>query len=142
MACSDNVVRAGLTPKFKDVDCLLSMLQYEPRTSNRIIFPSKICPVHVPDPKLDLNPNSAPEVSVYEPPVQEFAVDRIWVSCCGHMGFLVVCTVTAVLNLLLVKHFTLTQVMAHFFLNINVHCGKCLLVEKTSVPLHSLNHFV
>ncbi|KAA0192593.1 Mannose-6-phosphate isomerase [Fasciolopsis buskii] len=90
MACSDNVVRAGLTPKFKDVDCLLSMLQYEPRTSNRIIFPSKICPVHVPDPKLDLNPNSAPEVSVYEPPVQEFAVDRIWVSCCGHMGFLVI----------------------------------------------------
>jgi len=28
MACSDNVVRAGLTPKFKDVDTLTSMLSY------------------------------------------------------------------------------------------------------------------
>lgn len=28
MATSDNVVRAGLTPKFKDVDCLTSMLTY------------------------------------------------------------------------------------------------------------------
>lgn len=29
MALSDNVVRAGLTPKFKDTDLLLSMLSYE-----------------------------------------------------------------------------------------------------------------
>lgn len=29
MACSDNVVRAGLTPKFVDVDTLCSMLTYE-----------------------------------------------------------------------------------------------------------------
>ena len=28
MACSDNVVRAGLTPKFKDVETLLEMLDY------------------------------------------------------------------------------------------------------------------
>ncbi len=28
MACSDNVVRAGLTPKFKDVDTLVNMLTY------------------------------------------------------------------------------------------------------------------
>lgn len=28
MACSDNVVRAGLTPKFKDVNTLVSMLDY------------------------------------------------------------------------------------------------------------------
>lgn len=28
MACSDNVVRAGLTPKFKDVDNLVDMLSY------------------------------------------------------------------------------------------------------------------
>ena len=32
MACSDNVVRAGLTPKFRDVDNLVSMLTYEART--------------------------------------------------------------------------------------------------------------
>lgn len=30
MACSDNVVRAGLTPKFKDIDTLCSMLDYQP----------------------------------------------------------------------------------------------------------------
>lgn len=29
MACSDNVIRAGLTPKFKDVDTLCSSLTYE-----------------------------------------------------------------------------------------------------------------
>lgn len=28
MACSDNVVRAGLTPKFKDVNTLCNMLTY------------------------------------------------------------------------------------------------------------------
>ena len=32
MACSDNVVRAGLTPKFRDVDNLVNMLTYEART--------------------------------------------------------------------------------------------------------------
>ena len=29
MACSDNVIRAGLTPKFKDVETLCSVLIYE-----------------------------------------------------------------------------------------------------------------
>lgn len=29
MACSDNVVRAGLTPKFKDVPTLIDMLSYK-----------------------------------------------------------------------------------------------------------------
>eukprot|EP00939_MAST-03C_sp_MAST-3C-sp1_P003805 g3805.t1 len=32
MACSDNVVRAGLTPKFRDVDTLVKMLDYTPVT--------------------------------------------------------------------------------------------------------------
>ena len=31
MATSDNVVRAGLTPKYKDVDVLCAMLTYEVR---------------------------------------------------------------------------------------------------------------
>jgi mannose-6-phosphate isomerase len=31
MACSDNVVRAGLTPKYRDVETLLEMLDYTPR---------------------------------------------------------------------------------------------------------------
>lgn len=34
MACSDNVVRAGLTPKFKDVETLCSMLDYSMRSAN------------------------------------------------------------------------------------------------------------
>ena len=32
MACSDNVVRAGLTPKFKDVNVLCQMLDYSMRS--------------------------------------------------------------------------------------------------------------
>nr|CAG4650216.1 EOG090X07LH [Sida crystallina] len=35
MACSDNVVRAGLTPKFKDIETLCSMLLYEPGSVDR-----------------------------------------------------------------------------------------------------------
>jgi mannose-6-phosphate isomerase len=37
MACSDNVVRAGLTPKYKDVKTLCSMLTYscEPSHAKR-----------------------------------------------------------------------------------------------------------
>lgn len=35
MACSDNVVRAGLTPKFKDIDTLCSMLDYQPGPLDR-----------------------------------------------------------------------------------------------------------
>lgn len=35
MACSDNVVRAGLTPKFKDIDTLCSMLDYAPGPVDR-----------------------------------------------------------------------------------------------------------
>jgi mannose-6-phosphate isomerase len=35
MACSDNVVRAGLTPKFKDIDTLCSMLDYQPGPVDR-----------------------------------------------------------------------------------------------------------
>ena len=33
MACSDNVVRAGLTPKFKDVEVLCEMLDYRMRSA-------------------------------------------------------------------------------------------------------------
>lgn len=39
MACSDNVVRGGLTPKFKDVPALLEMITYDPVT------PQPIAPV-------------------------------------------------------------------------------------------------
>ncbi|KAF0289573.1 Mannose-6-phosphate isomerase [Amphibalanus amphitrite] len=38
MACSDNVVRSGLTPKFKDVSTLVSMLTYECRPASEQLF--------------------------------------------------------------------------------------------------------
>jgi len=59
MATSDNVVRAGLTPKLKDVETLLSMLTY---TSS------------VADEKL-LKPVKAGDHSLlYDPPIEEFSV--------------------------------------------------------------------
>lgn len=42
MACSDNVVRAGLTPKFKDISTLIDMLDYQPLTIEQTKFPGKI----------------------------------------------------------------------------------------------------
>lgn len=38
MACSDNVVRAGLTPKYKDVDTLVAMLEYDGKNTDDIIY--------------------------------------------------------------------------------------------------------
>ncbi|CAF0724058.1 unnamed protein product [Adineta steineri] len=41
MACSDNVVRAGLTPKFKDISTLIDMLDYAPLTVEQTKFRGK-----------------------------------------------------------------------------------------------------
>jgi len=41
MACSDNVVRAGLTPKFKDISTLTEMLDYHPLTIEQTKFTGK-----------------------------------------------------------------------------------------------------
>lgn len=59
MACSDNVVRAGLTPKFKDVDNLVNMLTYS-----------------MGGPNIDAGAYSAenPDVIRYSPPCPEFEV--------------------------------------------------------------------
>eukprot|EP00934_Nitzschia_sp_Nitz4_P004979 Nitzschia sp. Nitz4//scaffold73_size107353//46744//48426//NITZ4_004317-RA/size107353-snap-gene-0.93-mRNA-1//1//CDS//3329557467//4969//frame0 len=59
MACSDNVVRAGLTPKFKDVDNLVDMLTYS-----------------MGGPSIDAGTYSGDtaEVIRYTPPVPEFEV--------------------------------------------------------------------
>ena len=38
MACSDNVVRAGLTPKFKDKKTLCDMLTYKARPAEENLF--------------------------------------------------------------------------------------------------------
>lgn len=59
MACSDNVVRAGLTPKFKDVETLVQMLTYT-----------------TGGPSIDAGAplNGDPRILRYTPPVPEFEV--------------------------------------------------------------------
>jgi mannose-6-phosphate isomerase len=59
MACSDNVVRAGLTPKFKDVQILVEMLTYS-----------------TGGPSIDAGAPLAedPRILRYTPPVPEFEV--------------------------------------------------------------------
>jgi len=61
MACSDNVVRAGLTPKFKDVKTLCAMLNYDGAAAESKIFESSI----------------HGNVVNYKPSVHDFAVSRI-----------------------------------------------------------------
>ena len=67
MACSDNVVRAGLTPKFKDVKILCNMLDYRPRRPEN----TKLACIPKPNDQF---------VQTYNPPVNEFAVDKLMVS--------------------------------------------------------------
>ncbi|XP_048225454.1 LOW QUALITY PROTEIN: mannose-6-phosphate isomerase [Perognathus longimembris pacificus] len=61
MACSDNTVRAGLTPKFLDVPTLCEMLDYAPGPARARLFP----PAPSPD---------DPYLAVYDPPVPDFTV--------------------------------------------------------------------
>ncbi|KAI8070579.1 phosphomannose isomerase type I [Gilbertella persicaria] len=63
MATSDNVVRAGLTPKFKDVDVLVDMLTYRYGSAES----QKMAGEKFADHSL-----------LYDPPIDEFAV--IWTS--------------------------------------------------------------
>lgn len=60
MACSDNVVRAGLTPKHKDVATLCSMLSYNSVPLSQVRFPAV---------STDL------ETCCFSPPISDFAVN-------------------------------------------------------------------
>ncbi|KAI9149833.1 Mannose-6-phosphate isomerase [Blastocladiella emersonii ATCC 22665] len=64
MATSDNVVRAGLTPKFKDVQTLTEMLTYTQLTPAA----SRLAAVPHPDPTF------AAATTVFDPPIPEFAI--------------------------------------------------------------------
>jgi len=64
MACSDNVVRAGLTPKFKDVKTLSNMLTYISKSAKDQFLSPKV---------VDEFTKS------YVVPVPEFVVDAIQV---------------------------------------------------------------
>ena len=61
MACSDNVVRAGLTPKLKDVGTLVNMLDYTPGTVGDNMF----------------RPATSGYVTTFNPPVDDFSVKMI-----------------------------------------------------------------
>ncbi|KAL1465452.1 hypothetical protein WDU94_005025 [Cyamophila willieti] len=62
MACSDNVVRAGLTPKFKDIPTLCSLLNYNFEPTQAKLFQPVV---------RDEN------CQLYLPPVEDFAVAKV-----------------------------------------------------------------
>lgn len=66
MACSDNTVRAGLTPKFLDVQTLCSMLDYTPSPARSKVFNGR-------------RDDRDPHATVYDPPIDDFSVIRMQV---------------------------------------------------------------
>ncbi|KAI3380995.1 hypothetical protein SNEBB_010367 [Seison nebaliae] len=66
MACSDNVVRAGLTPKLKDMETLLSIISCKSRTVDNCLLKGK-----------ELVKNDEVHLTRYDPPIKEFTVERI-----------------------------------------------------------------
>ena len=73
MAASDNVVRAGLTPKFKDVDTLVSMLTY----NYAPIEEQKMQPTEYPYVTLNRAAySSGSDAALYDPPIDEFSIIR------------------------------------------------------------------
>lgn len=73
MAASDNVVRAGLTPKFRDVAALVGMLTYDAAP----IAAQKMHPAAYPFATLNRAAYSGGGAAVlYDPPIDEFAVVR------------------------------------------------------------------
>ncbi|KAI1490230.1 mannose-6-phosphate isomerase [Biscogniauxia mediterranea] len=73
MAASDNVVRAGFTPKFKDVQTLVDMLTY----NYAPIEEQKMAPKEYPYVVLNRAAySSGSEATLYDPPIDEFSVIR------------------------------------------------------------------
>ncbi|KAI4164441.1 MAG: hypothetical protein LQ342_002088 [Letrouitia transgressa] len=73
MASSDNVVRAGFTPKFQDIPTLTSMLTY----SYAPISEQKMKPVDYPYITINRIAYSASSSAIlYDPPIEEFSVVR------------------------------------------------------------------
>ncbi|KAL7622702.1 Mannose-6-phosphate isomerase [Parahypoxylon ruwenzoriense] len=73
MAASDNVVRAGFTPKFKDVQTLVDLLTY----NYAPIEKQKMSPTEYPYVVLNRAAySSGSEAILYDPPIEEFSVIR------------------------------------------------------------------
>jgi len=60
MACSDNVVRAGLTPKFMDVETLVDMLEYSPNEADSFKFKAE---------------SDDGQVKVFNPDIPDFSLE-------------------------------------------------------------------
>ena len=75
MATSDNVIRAGLTPKLKDIDTLISMLNYSYGPANeRVTEGIPILQNEKYNTLINNLHSQQSKVFVYDPPVPEFAV--------------------------------------------------------------------
>ena len=73
MASSDNVIRAGFTPKFQDVDTLTEILTYDHDPPEKQLLE----PVDYPYATLDRKAySSGSECKLYDPPIEEFSVIR------------------------------------------------------------------
>ena len=71
MASSDNVVRAGFTPKFQDIPTLTSMLTYD----HAPISEQKMSPVDYPYVTMNSTAYSSSSSAIlYDPPIEEFSV--------------------------------------------------------------------
>lgn len=80
MASSDNVVRAGFTPKFKDVGTLTSMLTY----NYAPIEEQKMTPTDYSFCKLNSSAYTSQSTAMlYDPPIEEFAVVRTSLNSAG-----------------------------------------------------------
>lgn len=66
MACSDNVVRAGLTPKYKDIPTLCSLLKYDCKAPKELLFKGH-------------ESSDDPHLTIFNPPVEDFTVHQIQV---------------------------------------------------------------
>ena len=80
MSCSDNVVRAGLTEKFRDVKVLCDMLSYE--TGNLASSVRKTSKLHsyflqIPQVVVPMTDVTQPGVLIYNSPVDEFQVAKL-----------------------------------------------------------------
>jgi mannose-6-phosphate isomerase len=73
MASSDNVIRAGFTPKFQDVDTLTDILTYDHDPPEQQLLQ----PVDYPYVTLNSTAYSSnSECLLYDPPIEEFSVAR------------------------------------------------------------------
>lgn len=80
MATSDNVIRAGLTPKLRDVPNLIATLTYTAAdASKHTVNPQHFGPAGTQDPFAD----APSESTLYDPPAPEFSVVRVRVSSGG-----------------------------------------------------------